>query len=83
MFDEILIFSETGPRIVNDAKAADFFVAMINENDGAIPDMDPAELAAWRKYVWEDAPLPLSGPEPRGERSSADGSRPSTLVTQL
>jgi hypothetical protein len=67
---------------MNDAKAADFFVAMVNENDGAMPDMDPVELAAWRKYVWEDAPLPLSGPDPRGEHGSADGSWSSTLVTQ-
>jgi hypothetical protein len=62
VFDDILIFTDPGPRIINDAKAADFFVAVINGYDGAMPEMDPAELAEWRKYVWEDAPLPLAAP---------------------
>ena len=71
-FDDILIFTDTGPRIINDAKAADFFVAIINGYDGAMPEMDPAELAEWRKYVWEDAPLPLTAPmmEPDGVMQS-------------
>jgi hypothetical protein len=63
VFDGILIGTNASPRIINDFKAADFFVAIINGDDGAMPDTDPAKLAAWRKYVWEDARLPL--PEPR------------------
>jgi hypothetical protein len=59
VFDDILIFTDPGPRIINDAKAGDFFVAIMNGDDGAMPEIDPAELAEWRKYVWEDAPLPL------------------------
>src|SRR6266404_7454232 len=47
VFDDILIFTDPGPRIINDAKAADFFVAIINGYDGAMPEMDPAELAEW------------------------------------
>jgi hypothetical protein len=35
---------------------------VINGDDGAMPEMDLAELAEWRKYVWEDAPLPLAAP---------------------
>src|SRR5258708_4831464 len=62
VFDDILIFTHPGPRIINDAKAVDFFVAVMNGYDGAMPEMDPAELAEWRKYVWEDAPLPLAAP---------------------
>jgi hypothetical protein len=61
--DEILIFTDAGPRIIEDAKAGDFFVAVIDGEDGAMPEMDPAELAAWRKYIWEDAPLPLAEPK--------------------
>jgi hypothetical protein len=83
VFDEILIFTDASLRIINDTKAADFFVAIINENDGAMPDLDPAELAAWRIHVWHDAPPALSGPEPQAEHGSAGGSRPSTHVTQL
>jgi hypothetical protein len=63
VFDEILIFTDAGPRIIEDAKAGDFFVAVIDGEDGAMPEMDPAELAAWRKYIWEDAPLPLAEPK--------------------
>ena len=62
VFDEILIGVNAGTRVINDDKAADFFLAIINRADGAMPEMDPAELAEWRKYVWEDAPLPLAAP---------------------
>ena len=62
VFDEILIFTDPAPRIIDDAKAADFFVAIINGYDGAMPEIAPADLAEWRKYVWEDAPLPLPAP---------------------
>jgi hypothetical protein len=27
-----------------------------------MPEIDPTELAEWREYVWEDAPLPLADP---------------------
>jgi hypothetical protein len=77
VFDEVLILTDASPRIINDAKAAEFFVAIINQDDGAIPDMDPAELDAWRQYVWDDAPLPL--PAPQAERGRADASRSSSL----
>ena len=76
VFDEILIFTNAGPRIVNDAKAARLLRRDVQRDDGAMPDMDPAGLAAQWRYVWNDAPLPLSGPQPRGEHG-ADNSRAS------
>ena len=29
-------------------------MTIINQDDGAMPHMDAAELAAWRRYVWDD-----------------------------
>ena len=36
-------------RIDADAEGPAFFAAIFGDNDSAMPDMDPAELVAWRK----------------------------------
>jgi hypothetical protein len=72
--DEILNFTNAGPRIINDAKAARLLRRDAQRDDGAMPDMDPAELATRRRYVWNDAPFPLSRPQPRGEHGADNSS---------
>ena len=68
VFDEILIFTNAGPRIVNDAKATRLLRRDVQRDDGAMPDMDPAGLAARRRYVWNDAPPAFSTAAPRRAR---------------
>jgi hypothetical protein len=81
VFDEILILTDAAPPIINDDKAADFFIAIINRNDDAMADMDPAELDAWRQYVCEDAPLPLPAADAPASHGSAYANSSSMAVT--
>src|SRR5258707_10855835 len=81
VFDEVLILTDASPRIIADTKAAEFFVAIINQDDGAMPHMDAAELAAWRRYVWGDAPLPLRAREPQVGERRADANRQLSAAT--
>ena len=73
MFDEILIFADAGPRIINDATAADFFVAMFNEMTAPCP--------TWTRRGWPPGGdtcgmtrPPLSRPQPRGEHGADNSS---------
>lgn len=39
-----------------DTQGPDFFAAIFGDDDNAMPDMDRAELIAWRRYVRENVP---------------------------
>jgi hypothetical protein len=46
-----LIDPRTRPVITADHQDPDFFAAILKEDDGAMPELDADELAAWREYV--------------------------------
>jgi hypothetical protein len=46
------------PPVTNDREHHAFFVAIISADDSAIPEIEPAELAAWRNYVLNSGPVP-------------------------
>ena len=46
------------PPVTNDREHEAFFVAIISADDSAIPEIEPAELAAWRNYVLNSGPVP-------------------------
>lgn len=43
------------PSIINDHEHQDFFFAIVKNGNGAIPEIKPEELAAWRSYVLHGA----------------------------
>jgi hypothetical protein len=49
-------------RIDADAQGPAFFAAIFGDNDSAMPDMNPDELVAWRKYVCGNVPMSGHGP---------------------
>jgi hypothetical protein len=55
-FDEIYVEPEANPPIVRDDKHNDFFGAIINRDNGAMPGL--ADLAYWRNYVHFNGPIP-------------------------
>ena len=46
------------PPVMTDREHHAFFVAIISADDSAIPEIEPAELAAWRNYVLNSGPVP-------------------------
>jgi hypothetical protein len=56
VFDEIHLAPEANPPIVRDDKHNDFFAAIINRDNGAMPGL--ADLAYWRNYVHFNGPIP-------------------------
>src|SRR4030088_2481150 len=56
VFDEVLILTDASPRIINDTKAAEFFVAIINQDDAVMRQAESAGLPALGQYLWDDAP---------------------------
>lgn len=59
MFEVDIVTDATAwPPVTNDREHHAFFVAIINADDTAIPEIEPAELAAWRNYVLNTGPVP-------------------------
>jgi hypothetical protein len=62
-FDHIDIDPEANPPVTTDSAADDFFRAIVTGDDNAVPDMEPADLAAHRECVLRGGVLPLRIPE--------------------
>lgn len=58
MCREIGTQANGAPDVAGAARGSDFFAAIFGDDDSGMIGMDPAALAAWRKYVCENAPLP-------------------------
>jgi hypothetical protein len=56
----VLVHPDANPPIAADDQDPDFFRAIIGGDSGALSDADSRELAAWRGYVLNDGPVPLS-----------------------
>jgi hypothetical protein len=54
----VLVHADANPPIIADDQDPDFFRAIIEGDDGAIPDTNLADLTAWRAYVLHDGPVP-------------------------
>jgi hypothetical protein len=61
-FDYICIDPEADPPVTMDGAADDFFRAIVRGDDDAMPDMEPADLAAQRDYVLRGGVLPFRKP---------------------
>ena len=55
-FDSIEIEPEESPPVVRDNKHPEFFAAIIEFDDTAMPDLE--DLLAWRAYVLDNGALP-------------------------
>ena len=55
-FDGIEIEPEESPPVVRDNKHPEFFAAIIELDDTAMPDLE--DLLAWRAYVLDNGALP-------------------------
>ena len=55
-FDGIEIQPEVSPPVVRDNKHPEFFAAMLEVDDSAMPDLE--DLLAWRAYVLDNGALP-------------------------
>lgn len=55
-FDGIEIEPEVSPPIVRDNKHPEFFAAMLELDEAAMPDLE--DLLAWRAYVLDNGALP-------------------------
>ena len=62
-FDHICIDPDANRPVTTDGAADDFFRAIVEGDNAAMPDMDPAELAAHRDYVLRGGALALRMPE--------------------
>jgi len=70
----IVIDADARPPVTTDREHHSFFVAIMNGDDGAIPEIEPAELAEWRDYVLNKGPLPKRRePVTVGSAVPADG----------
>ena len=54
----IVISAEAWPPVTKDGEQHAFLDAIINGNDHAVAQIDPAELTAWRNYVLNHGPVP-------------------------
>jgi hypothetical protein len=55
-FDGIAIEPEESPPVLRDNKHPEFFAAMVELDDAAMPDLE--DLLAWRAYVLDNGALP-------------------------
>ena len=54
----IIIDADVHPPIINDHEHHDFFIAVFKGGNGAIPGIEPQELAEWRNYVLHGGCVP-------------------------
>jgi hypothetical protein len=64
----VLVHPDANPPIIADDQDPDFFHAIIEGDDGAIPDTNLADLTAWRGFVLNDGPVPPQGVRRRRPR---------------
>jgi hypothetical protein len=58
LFEGDIADAAAWPPVTNDREHHAFFVAIISADDSAIPEIEPAELAAWRNYVLNSGRVP-------------------------
>jgi hypothetical protein len=54
----IIIDANAGLPITMDREHCSFFSAIVNGSSEMVPEIEPAELAAWRHYVLDGGPVP-------------------------
>jgi len=64
----VLVHPDENPPIIADDQDPDFLHAIIEGDDGAIPDTNLADLTAWRGFVLNDGPVPPQGVRRRRPR---------------
>ena len=54
----IIVDADVSPPITNDREYQDFFIAIVKNGSGVLPELEPGELAEWRRYVLHGGPVP-------------------------
>ena len=54
----IIVDADVNPPITNDREYQDFFIAIVKNGSGVVPELEPGELAEWRRYVSHGGPVP-------------------------